>query len=72
MWCCFTKGGFIVTSVDLPALSDEDAVEQSKLMFQQADGAYDAFEVWAPGRMVYRSPPPKSEIRVAVWPEREE
>ena len=70
MRCFFITDGHVVAAEELFGLSDQEAVEGSKLLFEQASGRYQTFEVWQGTRFVYRHTPRANETKVAIWPRR--
>jgi hypothetical protein len=67
------KGGHIVLIQDLPSnLSDEEAVERSRLAFVDRLDYFDDFEVWQNTRKVYRHSLDRElyaySSKQAVWP----
>ena len=66
MWCLFIKQDHIVASREVLGRSDQEAIERSKLLFEEKRALCDTFEVWEGRRMVYQHPapvPPTSESR---------
>jgi hypothetical protein len=61
MRCYFIKNGHVAGLRELPDLSDQEAIDQSKLLFKEQPGAYDTFEVWERARVVYLHTPPNSK-----------
>ena len=61
MRCYFIRNGHVAGSRELPDLSDQEAIEQSNLLFKERPGAYDTFEVWEQARVVYLHTPPNSK-----------
>jgi hypothetical protein len=55
MRCFFMKGGHVVGVEMLPDLSDEEAIEQSHVLYAATlSGLYDGFELWDRARVVTR------------------
>jgi len=54
MRCYFLKEGRIVAHKELPGLSDQEATEIGRTIFDESAGAYDGFEVWKDHRSIYR------------------
>jgi hypothetical protein len=70
IWCNFIKDGRTVGVRELSGLSDEEAIEKVKLLFEESRGAYDTIEVWNRDGMIYPHARrnTKSETKIAVWP----
>jgi hypothetical protein len=55
MRCYLMKGGHILSAKELSlTLSDEEAVEQCRLVFESKPEAFDDFEVWLRERKIYQ------------------
>jgi len=63
MRCYFIRNGHVAGFSELADLSDQNAIEQSKLQFAAQPGAYDTFEVWQQARVVYLHTSPISNER---------
>jgi hypothetical protein len=59
MRCYFMRGGHIAGVEELPGLSDEEAVKESRVLFEarRVNFACDGFEVWEKARVVAQHPP---------------
>ena len=61
MRCHFLRDGHIQQVMSLPYLSADEAIEQSRQMFEAVSHLFDGFEVWDEGEVIYwedlRSPP---------------
>jgi hypothetical protein len=59
MRCFFMRCGHIGGVEELPGLSDEEAVEKSRSLFEarKVEFAYDGFEVWNLTRVLIPYPP---------------
>ena len=70
MWCHFIKDDRTITTKELRCLSVQEAIEQSGRLFEEMRHAYDTFEVWERGQIVYKHErlAPECETKVAVWP----
>jgi len=73
MQCYLMKGGHIVLVKELPTfLSDEEAIERSRLAFADRLDCFDDFEVWQHTRKVYRHSLDRElfdfSLKQAVWP----
>jgi hypothetical protein len=70
MRCFFMRGGHIQAVEELPGLSDEEAVEKARQMFDERKAArnYDGFEVWFLDRMVIQCPPVQAKFEADVIP----
>jgi hypothetical protein len=66
MWCFSIKDDHIAAVRDLNGLSDQEAIEKAKLLFEKRPEGYDTFEVWDGKRMVYQQAQlnPTSETKV--------
>ena len=53
MRCCFLKDGHIQQVMALPGLSAEEAIEQSKQLFESVSDLFDDFELWKEGLLIY-------------------
>jgi len=58
MRCYLIKTNHFAGVSELPDLPDQEAIDQSKLLFAEQPGAYDTFEVWERARVVYLHTPP--------------
>jgi len=59
------RGGHIAAVQELPRLSDKEAVEQCRALFEASNDGFDDFEVWERARKVYQnSIAEKTEARV--------
>ena len=61
MRCHFLKDGHIQQIMGLPYLSAEEAVEQSRQMFEAVASLFDDIEVWDGDTLIYwmeQLPPP--------------
>jgi len=68
MRCYFIRNGHVAGLRELPDLSDQEAIEHSKLLFKEQPGAYDTFEVWEQARVVYLHTSPISKAEPSsVW-----
>ncbi len=56
----FIVDGHIEAVQEFDGLSDQEAIEQSKLLFEQQLDLHQTFEVWERARVVYRHAPPKA------------
>jgi len=54
MRCYLMRGGHIVAVKEFPGLSDQDAIEQGRLLFEEHSEEYDDFEIWDHNRKVYQ------------------
>ena len=59
MRCYFMRSGHIEGVEELPGLSDAEAIEKCRQMFEErkASSQYDGFEVWQLSRKVIQHPP---------------
>lgn len=57
MRCYLIVDGHIEAVQEFVGLSDQEAIEQSKLLFEQQRELYETFEVWERARVVYRHTP---------------
>ena len=53
MRCHFLKDGHVQQVMALPGLSAEEAIEQSKQLFESVSHLFDDFEVWNEGFLIY-------------------
>ncbi len=60
MRCYFMRDGHIASVEELPGLSDEEAIEKGRELFEarKAQKAFDGFEVWKLEKMLIQHPPP--------------
>jgi hypothetical protein len=54
MRCYFMRDGQIVDVEPIVALSDEEAINKARKLFDSRDDPLDGFDVWHRGRMVFR------------------
>ena len=54
------RAGHIAAVETLPGLTDKEAVEKSREMFEdrKVEARYDGFEVWDMSRVIIQYPPP--------------
>jgi hypothetical protein len=57
------RDGHIAGVEELPGLSDEEAVERGRLLFEarRAQFAFDGFEVWKLAKVLFQYPPLKAD-----------
>jgi hypothetical protein len=60
MRCYFMRDGHIAGVEEMPGLSDEEAIEKGRQMFEarKARFAYDGFEVWKLAQVLTQYPAP--------------
>ncbi len=58
MRCFFLRGGHIAAVELMPGLTDEQAVEKCRLLYEsrRSKEGYQGFEVWEEARMVHQHP----------------
>jgi hypothetical protein len=60
MRCYFMQDGHIVGVEALPGLSDAEAIDRGRELFQERRGPADGFEIWDMARVVIQCPPVKT------------
>jgi hypothetical protein len=60
------RGGHIAGVEELPGLSDEEAIQKGRELFEarKAQGAFEGFEVWKLEKMLIQHPPPRPSAEV--------
>ena len=61
MRCYLLRGGRIAAVELLDAKSDEEAVEQCRMIFEQRKSKFEGFEVWDYARKVAHDPPREAD-----------
>jgi hypothetical protein len=66
MRCYFMRNGHIAGVEELPGLSDEEAVQKGRELFEarKVQSAFDGFEVWRLAEMLVQHPPPDLSAEV--------
>jgi hypothetical protein len=64
--CYFMRGGHIAAVEELPGLSDEEAVQKGRELFEarRTQDAFDGFEIWKLSEMLIQHPPPNPSAEV--------
>jgi hypothetical protein len=57
MRCYFMRGGHIAAVELLDVKSDEEAIERSKVLFEERKFKFEGFEIWDRARKIAEGPP---------------
>jgi hypothetical protein len=70
MRCFFMRSGHIAGVEELPGLSDEEAVEKGRQLFdaRKVEFSYDGFEVWKLAQVLIQYPPAELKPPAQVIP----
>jgi hypothetical protein len=68
MRCFFMRAGHIEAVEEMAGLSDAEAIEKARRMFEERKAArgYDGFEVWELARMVIQLPPVEAKPKAKI------